>query len=331
MNLGAIASLTGFCMSDVLHLRMLSIFGSCCGVTYNFTRDPRQLNGVAWGLFFISVNSYMIYKLLIERREIKFTETQMLLYESVFKPFDVETGVFYELVQKGKWTCLSPGEKIISRGDKLHSLVMIVDGSADVIRRQSQRKKQTSSSSTTSEEEDDEIVEYSYAASWIDRKEINVDDLCLIGGTALVDPKVVNSTRGYPNTIRADRGRGAEIVAWDLDELNTFLCRHTKARVAILHRLHFSLLQSLRRSNSSDRSLRAAVDALPVMSHGRYEAVLSSILADGVFSEFERGMMEKLRQHHRVPRDAHLAVLRKHGWTEADWRRGRRKKNERGA
>ncbi len=38
MNVGAISGLVGFMMSDVLHLRLLSITGSLCGITYNITR-----------------------------------------------------------------------------------------------------------------------------------------------------------------------------------------------------------------------------------------------------------------------------------------------------
>jgi hypothetical protein len=38
MNVGAVASLSGFCMTDVLSLRMLNICGSLCGMAYNLTR-----------------------------------------------------------------------------------------------------------------------------------------------------------------------------------------------------------------------------------------------------------------------------------------------------
>ena len=60
MNVGAVTSLTGFMMSDILYLRTLSVFGSLCGVTYNATRQPMQKNGMLWGFFFIAVNSFMV-------------------------------------------------------------------------------------------------------------------------------------------------------------------------------------------------------------------------------------------------------------------------------
>ena len=36
MNLGAVLSLSGFMMSDILLLRLLSMSGSICGMIYNF-------------------------------------------------------------------------------------------------------------------------------------------------------------------------------------------------------------------------------------------------------------------------------------------------------
>ena len=70
MNVGAIASLSGFMMSDVMHLRALSILGSACGMCYNFTRKPRQINALLWGLVFASVNVYHLYWLYQERSDI---------------------------------------------------------------------------------------------------------------------------------------------------------------------------------------------------------------------------------------------------------------------
>ena len=133
MNVGAIASLTGFMMSDVLHLRMLSIFGSCCGITYNFTRHPRQLNGVAWGMFFICTNLYMIQKLLAERSEIHFNQSELLLYTQYFKKFDVEPMDFYRLVKLGQWHEARHGDCIIRRGQVLPNVLMISKGNASVL------------------------------------------------------------------------------------------------------------------------------------------------------------------------------------------------------
>ena len=133
MNLGAIASLTGFMMSDVLHLRMLSIFGSCCGITYNFTRHPRQLNGVAWGMFFVCTNLYMIQKLLAERREIHFNQSELLLYTQYFKNFDVEPMEFYRLVKLGHWHNALHGDCIVRRGQVLPNVLMISKGNASVL------------------------------------------------------------------------------------------------------------------------------------------------------------------------------------------------------
>ena len=67
MNVGAVSGLAGFMMSDVMYLRLLSICGSLCGVGYNITRTPRQINACLWGGVFISTNLVMIMQLIRER------------------------------------------------------------------------------------------------------------------------------------------------------------------------------------------------------------------------------------------------------------------------
>lgn len=41
MNVGAVTSLAGFMMSDVLQLRMLNVTGTLCGMAYNCTRREK--------------------------------------------------------------------------------------------------------------------------------------------------------------------------------------------------------------------------------------------------------------------------------------------------
>ena len=72
-HVGPLLSLTSFMMSDVLHLRGLSIIASICGMVKNATYIPPNWDGFGWGFFFIGVNGYMIYKLLMERAGITFT------------------------------------------------------------------------------------------------------------------------------------------------------------------------------------------------------------------------------------------------------------------
>ena len=55
MNLGAVLSLSGFMMTDMLALRCLAISGSLCGMVYNASRKPPQRQAVAWGAVFLAV------------------------------------------------------------------------------------------------------------------------------------------------------------------------------------------------------------------------------------------------------------------------------------
>ena len=76
MNLGAVLSLSGFMLTDIMALRLLSMSGSVCGMIYNWTRKPRQWEAVAWGLVFFTVNGINVGRLILERRETKFSQAE---------------------------------------------------------------------------------------------------------------------------------------------------------------------------------------------------------------------------------------------------------------
>lgn len=132
MNLGAVSSLSGFMMSDVLYLRCLSVFGSLCGITYNATRQPAQWNGVAWGCVFISTNLYMIYNLLLERAEIKFSVDELRLYQTHFEAYGVTPGQFHRLMKLANWERLEPGATVVAVGDALDRVIYVHRGRAEV-------------------------------------------------------------------------------------------------------------------------------------------------------------------------------------------------------
>ena len=132
MNLGAVSSLTGFMMTDVMHLRALSVFGSLCGITYNSTRAPPQWNGVAWGCVFISTNLYMMWQLHLERSEIKFSVDELKLYQTHFEQYGVTPVQFHRLMKLATWEKLEPRATLVQAGEKLNRVIYVQRGRAEV-------------------------------------------------------------------------------------------------------------------------------------------------------------------------------------------------------
>lgn len=108
-------------------------------------------------------NMYMIQKLLSERRQIHFNQSELLLYTQYFKNFDVEPLQFYRLVKLGKWHTAQHGDTLVRRGQVLPEVLMISNGSASVLNHQSN-------------------VEYSYVAADLIDNHFSVDENCVIGG-----------------------------------------------------------------------------------------------------------------------------------------------------
>eukprot|EP01127_Copromyxa_protea_P019864 TRINITY_DN652_c0_g3_i3.p1 TRINITY_DN652_c0_g3~~TRINITY_DN652_c0_g3_i3.p1 ORF type:complete len:329 (-),score=43.77 TRINITY_DN652_c0_g3_i3:106-1092(-) len=101
MNLGSLMGLVGFSMSDILLLRWLAVGGSLCGIVYNYTRNPCQVNAVLWAIVFIVLNLIMIKSLLEERAAVSVDPIMNNIYLNFFKPFGVTPLSFGKFVSSG--------------------------------------------------------------------------------------------------------------------------------------------------------------------------------------------------------------------------------------
>jgi CRP-like cAMP-binding protein len=250
MNLGAITSLAGFMMTDVLLLRTLSIFGSMCGITYNMTRVPKQINACAWGAIFVSVNVVQIIRLYQSRRDIKFSVEEGELYYKNFASFGVDPRLFQELMRHAEWITLQKGDIIVPSGIPLHRVIFLTKGSAAALA-------------------SDQSSLYTYTAA---------DNGCLIGATAVVDPTILGRT--YPNTIVASEPVRA--LSFDTNTLRAFLKQHdSTVEAAILHLMYVDLIGALRRNRSQTKS--PSLDQLKVMlqsSGGQISPKERQLIAD---------------------------------------------------
>jgi CRP-like cAMP-binding protein len=245
MNAGAISGLCGFMMSDVLHLRLLSICGSLCGIGYNITRSPRQINACLWGAVFISTNTYMIIQLLRERNAEgpKFNVHELHLWQRHFKEFGVDAKTFQSMLTKSKWKTYNKGDEIVEAFKPLKDVLVIHEGEACAYK-----------------------SEYEGALKF--RKEMyryegRGRNGCIVGGTALVDPR--KSGNSYPHSVVADAD-DTIVVSWDRDELKTLMKENPLIESAFVHTMYVDLITGLRRqrgevfenSNLSSKSVNEA-------------------------------------------------------------------------
>ena len=131
LNVGMISSLTGFMMSNVLHLRALSVFGSICGMIYN-TKN-KVWPSVMWGGIFVAVNCTMITMLLLEQRPVAFDDDDYAIYAVHFADHGVRPKQFQRLLNAATRESFPQGAILKRQGESSDQRVMlIVDGAAEV-------------------------------------------------------------------------------------------------------------------------------------------------------------------------------------------------------
>ena len=315
MNLGALSSLSGFMMTDVLYLRTLSVFGSLCGITYNATREPRQSNGMLWGIVFVTTNAVMITKLILDRQEPKFSVDEMNLYKSRFEGHGVTPAHFFELMQIGTWETHEPGATLVDAGTFMDRVIYIHRGKAEAWAVQ----EDTAGSPRL-------LYDYDHG---------------VIGGTALVDPTVM--TRRYPNLIVAGAGnQRLTTVSFKMEELTALLAKraHKATESALIHGLFVDLIQGLRRDRKSKSKKKKEKEkeqdqARSAQHHARlqeatrlrqrlleYKALLSAVVSNGVALPAEKKLCRVFRAQHGLTMRQHDRMLEGLGWSREEWEDG---------
>lgn len=142
LNIGSLATLTGFTRTDILELRLLSITGSLSSVIYFLTRPPPFVYGsVIWSLIFASTNAYMVYYIYEERKgQIQpLTEEEKDLYEEHFMPHGVTPRQFEKLIQRAQLIHLKRGDILIQKGQELDSVYLVSSGATEAVGNLSRR------------------------------------------------------------------------------------------------------------------------------------------------------------------------------------------------
>jgi hypothetical protein len=298
MNFGAITSLSGFVCTDVLYLRSLSILGSACGIVYNMTRVPKQINAVIWGLVFIGVNLGRIVQLMEERQEIQFSVEEADCYHRLFKPHGVEPYVFKKLLKKAKWRTINPGRHLVRAGKPLNHVHILVKGTAVAYDGKG----------------DQQLYNYS-----------STDNGCIIGATAVVDPGIIG--REYPNNIMAEDK--VRVLSFETQRLIDFFSQENGADVeaALLHMMYVDLIQSLRRQRQEGATLQRRESAGEGMGRALSDLkqMLSIGLAGGTVDATKRREIREYMEKYRISNAQLKALLHSKEvgrWSWEEWKDG---------
>jgi CRP-like cAMP-binding protein len=126
-NLASVLTMVAYLLRDILWLRFLTILSCLAGIVFGyFVRGGPLWTYIGWNIVFTIINIVQIAILIRERSDVRFTEEEKELHETLFKkfaPFE-----FMKLMRIAEWRQVAPGEIVMTEGQQLEELLLIYNG-----------------------------------------------------------------------------------------------------------------------------------------------------------------------------------------------------------
>ena len=124
--------LAAFLAKKIIWLRILTVTGNILVVPYYlyFLETPLW-NTIAWVGVYTVINLVMLFIIYLESRPIKLSDLEQKIYDLTFK--SLEPRIFKKLIDHGSLENLQPEVNLVTRDSELDSLMLVVEGEAEVI------------------------------------------------------------------------------------------------------------------------------------------------------------------------------------------------------
>ena len=124
--------LAAFIAKDIAWLRRITIAGNLVVLPYYyFFFEPPMWNPIFWVCTYTVINMVMLFLHYLESRPIKLCDIEQKIYELTFK--SLEPRIYKKLIDLGSWEELQPEVELVTRDSILDSLMLVVDGEAEVV------------------------------------------------------------------------------------------------------------------------------------------------------------------------------------------------------
>ncbi len=122
--------LLSYAVKDILWLRAITVLAGLTVLASLFTQPQPPMPAIAWNLVFFAINLVRIYLLLRERRPVPLSADEQHLANLVFRT--LRPRELLRLLRVGELVDHAVGAKIVTRGEKLPQLLLVVRGTARV-------------------------------------------------------------------------------------------------------------------------------------------------------------------------------------------------------
>ena len=124
--------LAAFIAKDIAWLRRITIAGNIVVLPYYYFENETPLwTPIIWVCIFTVINLVMLFLIYLESRPIKLSDIEQKIYELTFK--SLEPRIYKKLIDLGSWEDLQPEVELVTRDTLLDSLMLVVDGEAEVV------------------------------------------------------------------------------------------------------------------------------------------------------------------------------------------------------
>jgi hypothetical protein len=128
IHIANVLFLLSYLVRDILWLRVLTVVASSTLLPFYVARSVYE--ALAWNSLFIAINIVQIVRLLVERRPVRLSAEEQLLYQALFSGLTRRD--FLRLAQVGSWREAAPDEVLVSQGERNVELIVVIDGAVDV-------------------------------------------------------------------------------------------------------------------------------------------------------------------------------------------------------
>ncbi len=130
VSVANVVYLFSYSVRDILWLRILTVVGAALLMPYYYLQPSPLWAPIGWNAVFMAINLYWIAKLALERRPVSFTDEERRLYQLAFRNMNERDA--FKLFRLGTWSSQPVGTILVTRGQQLDVLSVIVDGEVSV-------------------------------------------------------------------------------------------------------------------------------------------------------------------------------------------------------
>lgn len=248
-----------------------------------------RIIGISIGCF-----AGMIPLLFLTPTKQEFTNEDLALFDTVFRPCGATTTQFTTLMESGKRHQAREGQVIVQGGVQQEMAVLLLHGQA------------------TAYDWDEDAQKHRGAVAGryvgrLDPPDPMVSDVrgSIIGGSLIAGE--VEQTHSYPRSVVA--ASPVEWVEWDITALQAVMDHEKSIQASFLSIIYGDAVTQLRENRTN-------------VNYKTYSALVMAVSADGVVSDAERELLAGFKKQLGISEEEHFAIISEEGWTVEGWNYG---------